>query len=46
MTLIEYHVAGIVGTLSATVAMCGPRAVLAYYVSGVWRDRAIQCGLP
>jgi chromate transporter len=33
VTLIGYHVAGIVGALSATVAMCGPTAVLAYYVS-------------
>jgi len=35
VTLIGYHVAGIVGALSATVAMCGPTAVLAYYVGGV-----------
>jgi chromate transporter len=35
VTLIGYHVAGIVGALAATVAMCGPTAVLAYYVSGL-----------
>jgi chromate transporter len=35
VTLIGYHVAGIAGALAATVAMCGPTAVLAYYVSGL-----------
>lgn len=35
VTLIGYHVAGIVGALVATVAMCGPTAVVAYYVSGL-----------
>jgi len=33
VTLIGYSVAGVVGALVATVAMCGPTAVLAYYVS-------------
>jgi chromate transporter len=33
VTLIGYHVAGVAGALAATVAMCGPTAVLAYYVS-------------
>jgi chromate transporter len=33
VTLIGYHVAGAAGALAATVAMCGPTAVLAYYVS-------------
>src|SRR5439155_26440513 len=33
VTLILYHVAGIAGALAATVAMCGPTAILAYYVS-------------
>jgi chromate transporter len=33
VTLIGYQVAGIVGALVATLAMCGPTAVLAYYVS-------------
>jgi chromate transporter len=35
VTLIGYHVAGVVGALVATVAMCGPTAVLAYYVSNL-----------
>ncbi len=35
VTLIGYHVAGIFGALAATVAMCGPTAVVAYYVSGI-----------
>jgi chromate transporter len=33
VTLIGYSVAGIVGALAATLAMCGPTAILAYYVS-------------
>lgn len=33
VTLIGYHVAGIAGALVATFAMCGPSAVLAYFVS-------------
>jgi chromate transporter len=33
VTLIGYSVAGISGALAATLAMCGPTAVLAYYVS-------------
>jgi chromate transporter len=33
VTLIGYQVAGIVGALVATLAMCGPTAILAYYVS-------------
>lgn len=33
VTLIGYSVAGITGALVATVAMCGPTAVLAYFVS-------------
>ena len=33
VTLIGYSVADIAGALAATVAMCGPIAVLAYYVS-------------
>jgi chromate transporter len=33
VTLIGYSVAGIGGALAATLAMCGPTAVLAYYVS-------------
>ena len=34
VTLIGYTVAGIVGAIAATIAMCVPTAVLAYYVSG------------
>ena len=33
VTLIGYAVAGIGGALIATLAMCGPTAILAYYVS-------------
>jgi chromate transporter len=35
VTLIGYSVAGVVGALVATLAMCGPTAILAYYVSGL-----------
>ena len=35
VTLIGYSVAGIAGALAATVAMCGPTAILAYYVSRI-----------
>jgi len=35
VTLIGYAVAGVVGALAATLAMCVPTAVLAYYVSGL-----------
>src|SRR5580765_7779023 len=33
VTLIGYSVAGVAGALVATLAMCAPTAVLAYYVS-------------
>ena len=33
VTLIGYSVAGVAGALTATLAMCGPTAILAYYVS-------------
>jgi chromate transporter len=33
VTLIGYSVAGVVGALVATLAMCAPTAILAYYVS-------------
>jgi chromate transporter len=33
VTLIGYSVAGIFGAVVATLAMCGPTAILAYYVS-------------
>jgi chromate transporter len=52
VTLIGYHVAGPAGAGVATVAMCGPTCLLAYYVARVWdrfKDapwrRAIQAGL-
>jgi len=35
-TLIGYHVAGAAGAIVATLAMCGPSSVLAYYVAGTW----------
>jgi chromate transporter len=34
VTLIGYSVAGVAGALAATLAMCGPTAILAYFVSG------------
>lgn len=34
VTLIGYHIAGVVGGLVATAAMCGPPAIVAYFVSG------------
>jgi chromate transporter len=43
VTLIGYTVAGAVGALAATLAMCLPTAVLAYYVSGfLARKRAAR----
>jgi chromate transporter len=36
VTLIGYHVAGIAGAAVATVAMCGPTCVVAYFVARVW----------
>jgi chromate transporter len=52
VTLIGYHVAGVVGALTTTIAMCVPTCVLTYYVGLVWeRFRnapwriAIQTGL-
>lgn len=33
VTLVGFHVAGIAGALVATVAMCGPTAVLSYCIS-------------
>ncbi len=51
-TLIGYQVAGPLGALVATLGMCGPSSVLAYYVSGTWEKfkyarwrMAIQAGL-
>ena len=37
VTLIGYQVAGVAGGLVATLAMCGPTAVVAYNVSGLLR---------
>jgi chromate transporter len=34
VTLIGFHVAGILGAVVATFAMCGPTSVLAYFVGG------------
>jgi len=36
VTLIGFHVAGIAGALVATLAMCGPTCVLAFFVGRVW----------
>ncbi|HEY3643479.1 MAG TPA: chromate transporter [Xanthobacteraceae bacterium] len=36
VTLIGYHVAGLLGALVATVAMCGPTCVFAFFVGQVW----------
>jgi chromate transporter len=52
VTLIGYHVAGIAGAVITTVAMCGPTAVLAHFLSSAWerfKDRpwrlVVQAGL-
>ena len=37
VTLIGYTVAGVTGALVATLAMCGPTAILAWYVSRLLR---------
>ena len=37
VTLIGYSVAGVTGALVATLAMCAPTAILAYYVSRLLR---------
>jgi chromate transporter len=52
VTLIGYHVAGVVGALVATFAMCGPACAVAFWVAQVfhrfrekkWRI-AVQAGL-
>ena len=36
VTLIGYHVAGFAGAIVTTVAMCGPTAVLAHFLSSAW----------
>jgi len=37
VTLIGYSVAGVAGAVVATLSMCGPTAILAYYVSRLLR---------
>jgi len=36
VTLIGFHLAGLLGALVATLAMCGPTAVLAYLAARAW----------
>ena len=36
VTLVGYHVAGFAGAIVTTLAMCGPTAVLAAYLSRTW----------
>ena len=36
VTLVGYHVAGFWGALVATLAMCGPTAVLAFFFARAW----------
>ncbi len=52
VTLIGYHVAGVAGASVATIAMCGPTCLLAFFVARTWerfKDApwriAIQAGL-
>ncbi|MGE0716133.1 MAG: chromate transporter [Alphaproteobacteria bacterium] len=52
VTLIGWHVAGVAGALTATVAVCGPSCLLTYIVVHLWerfRDapwrRIVQLGL-
>jgi chromate transporter len=45
VTLIGYRVAGIAGALVATLAMCGPTAMLAYFVSR-FLDRSSRSAWP
>lgn len=52
VTLIGYHVAGVAGAMVATLAMCGPTAVLAHFLGSAWdrfREKpwriAVQAGL-
>jgi chromate transporter len=52
VTLIGYQVAGLLGASVATLAMCGPTCVFAYFFSGGWEHfkdapwrSAIQAGL-
>jgi chromate transporter len=52
VALIGFHIAGVLGALVATLAMCGPTAVVAYFFGRTWerfRDApwkiAVQAGL-
>jgi chromate transporter len=52
VALIGYQAAGLLGALVATVAMCGPSCVFAFYIGAVWERfrearwrAAIQAGL-
>ena len=36
VSLIGYKVAGVIGGVVATLAMCGPTCIFAFYVGGVW----------
>jgi chromate transporter len=36
VSLVGWHLAGLTGALVALLAMCGPAAVLAWWVSGLW----------
>jgi chromate transporter len=52
VSLIGYYAAGLAGALIATLAMCGPSCIFAFYIGEVWerfRDApwrvAIQAGL-
>jgi chromate transporter len=36
VTLIGYHVAGLPGALVATLAMCGPACLFAFFIGRVW----------
>jgi chromate transporter len=52
VTLIGYHVAGLLGAVVTTLAMCGPTCVVAFDIGGVWERfkdapwrAAIQAGL-
>jgi chromate transporter len=36
VTLIGYHVAGLLGAFVATLAMCGPTCLFAFFIGQVW----------
>src|SRR5437773_2724873 len=36
VTLIGFHVAGLAGALVATLAMCGPTCVFAFFIGRIW----------